>query len=301
MEVRTIEIPIKSEAQWYEERKKGIGASEAPQALGLVPYEGSSPLDLYLRKIGRLPPVVENEPMELGKLLEDDIAELYRRRTGRALVRQQVFLRAVDLPLFGTIDGFDSEGDLVEIKTIGAFSADRLGEDGSDEIPSAWIVQAHQQMLLSGRPRAKFAVLVGGQRFRHFEVTRNERLIDAIVPDLVEFWRCVERRTMPRMPHELTPALLAAINPDCHGDLVLDGDVCELVERYESLGNSKSAIEAEREALKVMILRVMGTARFGALPDGRRVKRYLQKQPEKIVVHKAHTKHYFSIVKGDDE
>lgn len=145
-----------SEAEWLAARRLGIGASEAAIALGVAPY--GSPHELWLRKLGRWPDVEQSEAMELGLLLEDDVAELYRRRTGRRIEREQVFLRGRQRPhLLATLDAVDSEGEVVEFKTTSAWARE-VGEEGTDELPAHWLVQAHQQMYLAQAERVRFAV-----------------------------------------------------------------------------------------------------------------------------------------------
>src|SRR4051794_32384551 len=80
----------------------GLGASECAAALGLSPFETA--LGLWARKTGRVPEPEESEAMELGLLLEPVVAELYCRRTGLLLIKQQVFIKAGNGPLCATLD-----------------------------------------------------------------------------------------------------------------------------------------------------------------------------------------------------
>lgn len=47
--------------EWHELRSKGFGASEAAAVAGLSQYE--TPLHVYMRKRGEMPPVQETKPM----------------------------------------------------------------------------------------------------------------------------------------------------------------------------------------------------------------------------------------------
>lgn len=67
--------------QWLEERKKGIGGSEAAAIMGLD--KNRSALAVYLDKIGEGVSVEENERMHWGTMLEEQIALEYERRNGR--------------------------------------------------------------------------------------------------------------------------------------------------------------------------------------------------------------------------
>src|SRR5215469_14323159 len=63
-----------------EERRTGIGGSDAAAALGLSPWQ--TPYDLWEQKTGRAPPIEQTEPMLWGHLLEDIVRREYARRTG---------------------------------------------------------------------------------------------------------------------------------------------------------------------------------------------------------------------------
>lgn len=72
-----------ADVQWLEDRRKGIGGTDA--AAILCTSKWSSPLDVWLRKIGEAPEVEETEQMWWGKALEDLIARRFTETTGLAL------------------------------------------------------------------------------------------------------------------------------------------------------------------------------------------------------------------------
>lgn len=292
--------PTTDRAAWLQERRKGIGASEAAMVVGCSPYGDQT--TLALRKLGRLPEVEQTEQMELGLFLEPVLAELFQRRTGRTIEQTQVFCRCpLDPFLSATIDGVDSCLDLVEFKNVGAFSpeAAKLGEEGTNEIPAHWLTQAYQQMYCYGAGTVHFAVLVGGQSFRVYRVERNEPAIDAMAALLRRFWAKVERGEVPRGPFPVfNPAVLAALNPECEGTIVAGRSLAKKVEEFEALSARIKQNEEDQSQLKAEILRVMGTHEYAELPDGRRIKRHLIQAKERVTTFKAHTKHYFSIIKG---
>lgn len=300
MSIATAISPHVDREAWLKERRKGIGASEAAMVVGCSPYGDQT--TLALRKLGRLPEPEQTEQMELGLLLEPVLAELFCRRTGRTIVQTQVFCRCpLDPFLSATIDGVDSCLDLVEFKTVGAWTeaAKDLGEEGTNEIPAHWITQAYQQMYCYGAGRVNFAVLVGGQSFRLYTVERNEAAIDAMATVLRRFWAKVERGEVPQGPFPVfNPAVLAALNPECEGTIVAGRSLAKKVEEYEALSARMKQDEEDKDQLKAEILRVMGTHEFAELPDGRRIKRHLIPVKERVSTFKAHTKHYFSLVKG---
>lgn len=299
MSIATTINPVADRAGWLKERRKGIGASECAQVLCRSEY--GDPTSVALRKLGRLPEAEESEAMEIGTLSEPILVELYQRRHGRRIVEQQVFRRHdVHSWMFATADAFDDAGDLVELKTTDKFSdaAKALGEDGSADVCDQWMLQAQHQMAVFNKPRVNFAVLVGGNQYRYFVVLRRPLLIDAIVLKLGDFWKQVERGEVPEGPFtRYDPRLLAALNPECEGEIEASEQLEKDIACHENLGKYLKVIEDQRDELKNKILQALGTNQFAALSDGRKVKRYLLAQKERVNTVKAHVKHYFQIVK----
>jgi hypothetical protein len=63
---------------WHAARARGLGGSEIAPVLGLSPWE--SRFSLWHRKTGLANPVVENDVMYWGKLLERTVREEFNRR-----------------------------------------------------------------------------------------------------------------------------------------------------------------------------------------------------------------------------
>jgi hypothetical protein len=64
--------------QWFEERRKGIGGSDAAAVAGLSRYR--TPIQVYMEKLGLIDPPEENEAMYWGKKLEDLVAEEFSQK-----------------------------------------------------------------------------------------------------------------------------------------------------------------------------------------------------------------------------
>lgn len=257
-----------SRADWLAARKRGLGASEVAAVLGLSPFE--SPLELYLRKTGQLDEPVETEAMRMGTLLEPVLEQLYTERTGRPIADRQVVLRddTYGCPLLATLDALTADGSIVELKTTSAYNAGRIGE--GEELPEHWLLQAHQQMLLAGVDIVDFGILIGGQKFEVRTVERNQDLIDAVLPKLAAFWRCVEDRTPP--PHQsITPRLAAALHGDTGATVTASPELASLVAQYESLGRRAKELDDQRDEARSRILDALA-GNTAILSDGRRVR-----------------------------
>lgn len=210
--------------------------------------------------------------MKAGLLLEPLVAEEYEAWTGDRILRQQVYFR--DGRISATLDGIAMSGRAVEFKTINERLAyQSLGEPGTDEIPERWLVQAQQQLALSGLTQVDFAVLIGTAEFRLYHATRDDALIAAIGNRIAEFWGRVERRDPPPPSTSADLRLMAQLHPRAEGVIELGHQEAEWADEWESLKLKIRALEEERDLIKARLLRQLGDAARGILPDGRCLKR----------------------------
>jgi putative phage-type endonuclease len=285
-------------AEWLATRAHSLGASEAASALGVCPYR--TPVELWQETTGRAGPREESEAMRWGTVLEPVILAEYQRRTGRMVLNRQMFMRHPEHPwMTATLDGATVTGKIVEVKTAGAW-ARGFGDEDSDELPDQYRVQLHHQFAVTGADAADLVVLVGGQRLRIYPVARDESLVGEVVRGCSRFWRCVVGLMAPTWGR-VTAETLAVLHPGCDGVIDLAEEVAVDVRLAEAHGELIGLQEKDRDAAKLRVLAAMGDARFGRLPDGRVVRRYLKEYPEttRTVTTKAHTSHYFRALKGD--
>lgn len=109
--------------------------------------------------------------------------------------------------LFAHPDGFVVDDgapvEIVQAKTASAYLSKEWGQEGSDEIPEAYIVQAQfEQRLVElelGRPLATtFPLLLGGQKGRQYRVEPHAELQKVIEHRMVRFWtENVEKKVRP--------------------------------------------------------------------------------------------------------
>jgi putative phage-type endonuclease len=282
---------------WLASRAQSLGASEAAAALGVCPY--TTPVELWQRKTGKAPGREESEAMRWGTLLEPAILDEYQRRTGVTVIGRQMFMRHPEHPwMTATLDGLTPSGRLVEVKTTSAWSRG-FGDEDSDELPDHYRIQLHQQFAVTGTDRADLVVLVGGQKLRIYPVERDEQLVRVVVRCALGFWRCVESGSPPAWGR-VTAETLAVLHPGCEGTIELGEDVAADVQAVDDNAYTERRHEKVREEAKLRVLAAMGDAQFGRLPDGRVVKRYLKEYPQttRTVTTKAHTSHYFRVLKG---
>lgn len=182
---------------WLEARKNGLGGSDAAAILGLSPWR--TPLDVYMERVGMVSGPDENERMKWGTLLEEPIADEYRRRTGCKFKRCENaiathakydwMLASPDRLIHGQKKG-------LEVKTAGGRAAydkdehgDPLwGEEGTDQVPVYYLLQCQHYLAVTGFEAWDLAVLIGGQDYRVYTIKPDIELHEKMISGMMKFW-----------------------------------------------------------------------------------------------------------------
>lgn len=284
LETHPIKLCNADDPQWLEMRMQGISASESAAACGVSPW--SSPAEIYYRKRGELQPQPESRAMRLGRKMEPIIADEFEAETGLKVVDRQPGLFAHNgVPwVLATPDGVIDGDTLAEFKWMSERRAsEALGEQGTDEVPLEWNVQAQQQMFVMGAATVWFGVLVGHD-LRVFEVQRHEQAIDGIVARVSDLWGRIKNGNPPEVERhslDLARQLYGKVEP---GEVItLSAPIATDWCRYESIGKAIGKLSKERDTLKARILMELGNAEAGLLPDGRAVRRAVVQKKEYTV------------------
>lgn len=264
---------------WLAERRKLVTASDAAAILGADPRRG--PLAVYAEKLGAEIP--ETLPMRRGKRWEQVIADEYGEQTGRRVeaVGEYVIQHHPDIPWLGaTLDrvtgpygygdgspdpfGGNSSGTLELKMALGSARAWKA------DPPLGFLVQVHIQIACFNATWGALAGLTGPGPLNVSDHKRNDAFLAAALPHLEAFWLRVQRRDPP--PADASPGTTAAIKAlwsDEDGSTVaLDMEAQALVLAME-LGQAEARKRAaELLRIKNELRRRVGSASFGALPDG---------------------------------
>jgi putative phage-type endonuclease len=271
--------------EFHKERLTGIGGSDAAAALGQSPY--CTAYELWARKTGRLPFAgEETERTRFGHLMENVAATEYMRRTGMKVKRVNVLRRHarydhmiahVDRVIVGERRG-------LELKNVDGFAYrnGQWGEEGSDEIPIAYMLQVCHYMSVFDFPVWDVAAVVGGNALKLYRVERDRELEEMLISAETDFWTHVVEGTPPAMDygHPSTLDLVKRLYPGTDGttiDLPPDylhwhrakADADEAVKRYQAVS----------DGAKAHILDAMGSAAIARLPNG--AGEYTRKQVDR--------------------
>lgn len=264
------------EPEWLSKRFAGIGASEIGSLVGMDAR--SSPLKLFLEKTGAVEPedLSDVEAIRWGHRLEPVIADEFRERTGRVVLRgrkgRYCVLRSKAYPWalasldFWTGPGANDPVWPLEVKNANAFRA----EDWLNGTPDYHIAQLHQQMLVVGTQRATSAVCIGGNKLAWCDVERDESLIRKIIFHGTEFWRRVQQRDPPEPDgSEATRRVLDKLFSTDDGSVVaLPADLLPTIEEWRALKLVGKENETLIRRCESVIKSTLGNATRGILPNG---------------------------------
>lgn len=241
-----------TEEEWLAWRRRGVGGSDAPVIMGLSPYKGW--LALYVDKTDRgLDPREPNESAYWGQQLEEIVAREFEKRSGlrvaeptTPLVQHQTLTwmigtpdRYVYDPVTGAFLG------ILECKTTAA----RRDEEWEQGPASYAVCQLQHYLAVVNAPRGWIAVLIGGQRYAHFAVERDDAYIERLVAEEARFWEHVTTDTPP--PPDGRESTSSIINTKFQTSILdssveLEGEARDAALRLIELAKEVPVVEIDR-------------------------------------------------------
>lgn len=249
------------------DRTNGIGGSDMAALLGLS--KRRTRMQLYLSAIGEIPEREGDEAMLWGNLLEPLILDEYARRCQVDLERNVEVVAEGRPHLRGHLDALVKGAPVgVEAKTngiVGFWGTQEWGEEGTDQIPDAYLGQCHFYMgLMPSIERFEVPALLAGRGLQIYMVERNQPLSDRLLDEADRFWReHVEPRRPPEMDGSveaaqwLTRRYPAAKLPMLESTPELD----EIAARVRSAKIAKKSAEGEEELCKNLFRELIGEAK----------------------------------------
>lgn len=243
-----------------DDRKTYIGGSDVAPILGLSAYRG--PLETWKKKR-------EGETsggsalLRAGLHMESFILREYEATgavlrlghvtpDGREIVAQQT-ARHPRFPFMGaTVDTF-ADRDGVRLVVDAKMSRKAIDSGDADTIPFDWQLQLHHYGWICGIDRAEIAICRVGADFSVVAVPLALDLgwyAAAVVPRLVDFWRCVETGEEPK------PA--AFTERDAPPALPPDAERWAL--EYAAASAAIKAAESRKEDAKSELIRIVDAA-----------------------------------------
>lgn len=266
------------------ERADYIGGSDIAAIVGNSPWKG--PYQVWLEKTRQITaPDLTSEAVEMGRVLEPVVADLYVRRMaeagdvglgvrtvigddgtpGGAVLDPARPWRGGSVDRIVTRNGKDDR--ILEVKT--SRYGDGFGTPGTAEVPDHYVIQ---QAWYQGLPQydslpdpTDLALLKGGQEFSVYVLPRDRELEGILIDAGEKFWKDhVLARVAPpvdgmpftdeylrtKFPRVEQPMLMASAVPQAN----------ELMECLRFIREERKAKEHEEEVLKQKLMDLIGPA-----------------------------------------
>lgn len=213
-----------------------IGGSDIASIMNLSRWK--TPLKLWCEKTQKLPaPDLSNvEAVEMGTELEQFVADMFTKRTGKAVRRSPKVYQHKDYPyMVAHVDRLVTGTDeLLECKTCSIFKKE---EWENEEIPQEYILQVMWYLGITGRKIGHIAVLIGGQSFKYKQIEFDQELFDQMVECAKEFWEHVQNNTPVPVVAEDDETLKELYSS--HSEVMIelmptDADTLQTVEAFET-------------------------------------------------------------------
>lgn len=267
-----------TEAQ-LEERRSGVGGSDAAVVMNLNPFKDV--YELYLDKRGEAPPEDPNflkESRYWGSVLEEPVANRYAEETGYKVQRANQLIRSKKHPfMIANIDRKVVGQDMrigFEAKT--SAYADGWGEAGSAEIPPYIMLQCQHYLAVTEYDMWDLAVLIGNRDYRSYRIAPIPDIIEQLIEAETEFWDRVENGVPPEPNWQsaATTRMVRKLYPGTNGQVVQLPDVALDYQSVMADANEqKLTFEKVVTGCKNRLAMLMGEAAIGLLPDGTAITR----------------------------
>lgn len=254
--------------EWLRFRRAFVGASEIAAVLGQSPFAGA--YDIWKRKIGEEEEPTETIRMRAGRALEELILELYKERTEIAPERNQfeVYYDA-DAFICSTPDAFISTPDgpgLVECKTSSSVFRYQWGEDGSEDVPIYYYLQAVAQVgTVEAASHIKlvaynFAVLFDLHEFCIFTVNieKARALYRELAPTIREWFHTHVIGNIPPDPTPRDVTFKLPVNQQNDDIIPATPYINDIAEKYLNAKDRLQAMEEHVASLELELKQFIG-------------------------------------------
>lgn len=280
-------------------RRTGIGGSEIAVLAGLSRW--TTPIAIWEAKVldHKKEPTL---PMELGNLLEEPIATLYRRKTGKHTARVATLRHphadyrfAVVTPDRGVYSGPAPVGEvrdqgpnpllsLAQLKDAEALfqaksttwrMAHEWGAPDSDEVPADYLVGEVWGMGITDLRRSDFGVLFDKDRFETYSVLYQQQLFEDLYAIAERFMVEHVLTGVPPPPDasDSYREFIKRVFPKEEGDRAklepCPAELVDTVRRYGELRGAAKTLEVALELYRSRIQTIIGAGAGFFLPFGK--------------------------------
>jgi len=182
---------------WLQERKTGIGGSDAAAVLGLSDYK--TPVDVWLDKTGRTGETPDNDYLWFGRTVEPVIAKRFENESGLKVRNDNKLYRHPNYDfILANLDrsivkpNKRNTPGVLEIKTTNRFYEQQWETD----VPMSWYLQLQHYMMIRDWSWG-FIAWLSDRQYRHKEFKADPELHQKMVESYRVFWGYVESNEPP--------------------------------------------------------------------------------------------------------
>lgn len=260
-----------SREEWLRYRIQGIGGSDVSIIAGINPFK--SVHQLWLEKTGQMEPEqTDSDYAHFGTLLEPVVRREFMQRTGIKVRQKHMLLQSEEYPfMLADLDGVINDGGemaVFEAKTASAYKQE-VWEEG---VPAPYILQVQHYMAVTKAKRAYIAALVGGNRFFHHVVERDEDMIGKIIAMERYFWETYVTGGVEPVPDgsDATTDYFNSRFSHSNGLTVeLPEEALSVCMEYDRLSEELKKVEAAKNAAANQLKSYLKEAEAGVIGDRR--------------------------------
>ena len=180
-------MPDEHSREWHDNRRTGIGGSDAAAVLGMSKWK--TPYQVWREKVyGERQP--DSKSFWIGRKTEPETRQWYENEIGKKVVVPDFKRDAIYPFICGNLDGITDEK-VVEIKTD-------LFDDWGDEPRLEYVLQCQHYLYITGYDEADLVAFFRSDwTYRIFHIHADKELQDLMVENYQKFWKHVEDKTPP--------------------------------------------------------------------------------------------------------
>ncbi|PGS04820.1 hypothetical protein COC45_28060 [Bacillus cereus] len=251
--------------QWLQARTLGIGGSDVSAIAGLNKWK--SAVQVFLEKTQAIEKEdIQSEAAYFGNVLEEVVAKEFAKRTDLKVQRRNAILQHPEYPwMLANVDRLIvGERVGLECKTASEY----LKKEWEDEeVPAAYLLQCQHYMAVTGYEAWWIAVLIGGNKFVHKKIERDEELIQYLIDIEKDFWlNNVEKNEPPMFDgSDASTELLKHLYPESIADSFVSLGKQEelLIEARDQVDREIKVLQEQKAEYENKIKAKLGTNEVG--------------------------------------
>lgn len=208
--------------------------------------------------------------MEWGRRLEPLIRSTFAEKSGLTVVECPVMFAFKEYPyMIANVDGIVTEKNgsksLLEIKTVGEY-ASFVWEEG---LPLEYYLQIQHYLAVTDLKKAYCAVLIGGNKFSHQVVERDNETINTITALEYDFWNNHVLKGIPPAVSDKDSEILNNLYPKSNSaTAILPTEADEIINEYLEIKALEEELKKQKALAENKLKAILGDNEGGQSSTG---------------------------------